>query len=380
MKPLACLLICSAVALAQNPLDPAAAEWKSAAPMALSLQRTPPLYPTDAPAAIEIPSVQAQILHTTAGNFVRLEWADKTHDTTVLPKAERAWQGDHLVTQSAATDRFSDACAVMIPAKPVTGDLNPSLQMGDADHPVRIFVWDSTRGAAVMEASGRETTKRTGQSFPAQGSIRQRQMGGDPASPGSEGRHSVRRRHLEWFAAGSRRQKVLHDMVSSTVNTWAVFRFALGYPDERHLERFAELCETVPDTLAELRSLYIDLFEAGLPQPRCPLLESAWLLNRPAGDVVLENKLYYQTFGLEIDGRAAPDHLLTQLEFLAWLDHCEAAGNADVESVQRARAEFLERHLSHWVGSLAHLSENSGGGCYAELLEALAREVESALS
>ena len=74
-------------------------------------------------------------------------------------------------------------------------------------------------------------------------------------------------------------------MVSSSVNTWAVFRFALGYPDERHLERFAELCETVPDTLAELRSLYIDLFEAGLPQPRCPLLESAWLLNRPAGDV-----------------------------------------------------------------------------------------------
>ena len=169
MKPLAGLLICSAAALAQNPLDPAAAEWKSAVPMTLSLQRTPPLYPTDAPAAIEIPSVQAQFLHTNAGNFVRLEWSDKTHDTTVLPKAERAWQGDHLVTQSAATDRFSDACAVMIPAKPVTGDLNPSLQMGDADHPVRIFVWDSTRGAAVMEASGRETTKRTGQSFPAQG-------------------------------------------------------------------------------------------------------------------------------------------------------------------------------------------------------------------
>jgi nitrate reductase assembly molybdenum cofactor insertion protein NarJ len=93
-------------------------------------------------------------------------------------------------------------------------------------------------------------------------------------------------------------------MVSGTVNTWAVFRFALGYPDERHLERFGELCATVPDTLEDLRALYIDLFEAGLPQPRCPLLESAWLLNKPAGDVVLENKLYYQNFGLEIDGRA----------------------------------------------------------------------------
>ena len=138
-------------------------------------------------------------------------------------------------------------------------------------------------------------------------------------------------------------------MVSSTVNTWAVFRFALGYPDERHLERFAELCETVPGTLAELRSLYIDLFEAGLPQPRCPLLESAWLLNRPAGDVVLENKLYYQNFGLEIDGRAAPDHLLTQLEFLAWLDHCEAAGNADLESVQ-ARAHRISGTASVPLG------------------------------
>jgi hypothetical protein len=169
MKPLAGLLLCFAAALAQNALDPSAVDWKSVAPMALSLQRTPPLYPTDAPASIEVPSVQAQFLHTAAGNFVRLEWVDKSHDTVVLPKAERAWQGDHLVTQSVATDRFSDACAVMIPAKAVTGDLNPSLQMGDPDHPVRIFVWDSTRGAAVMEATGRETTKRTGQTFPAQG-------------------------------------------------------------------------------------------------------------------------------------------------------------------------------------------------------------------
>ena len=128
-----------------------------------------------------------------------------------------------------------------------------------------------------------------------------------------------------------------------------------------------------------MRALYIDLFEAGLPQPRCPLLESAWLLNRPAGEVVLENKLYYQAFGLEIDGRAAPDHLLTQLEFLAWLDHCDAAGNADPQSLERGRSQFLERHMAHWVRSLARLAENSGGACYTELLEALAAEVESAL-
>ena len=169
MKHLASILLCGAAAWAQTALDPAAAEWKPAPAMALALHRTPPLYPTDAPAANEVQSVQAQVLHTAAGNFVRLEWADKTHDTAALPKAERAWQGDHLVAQSAATDRFSDACAVMIAARPAAGGVNPSLQMGDAEHPVEIFFWDSTRGAAVMEASGRETTRRTGKTFPAQG-------------------------------------------------------------------------------------------------------------------------------------------------------------------------------------------------------------------
>jgi len=158
-------------------------------------------------------------------------------------------------------------------------------------------------------------------------------------------------------------------MVSATLNTWAVFRFALSYPDERHLELFPGY------SLADLQALYIDLFEAGLPQPRCPLLESAWLLNRPAGDVLLENKLYYKNFGLEIDGRAAPDHLLTQLEFLAWLDHCIDAGNPGPESLVRARAEFIERHLAHWVGSAAKLARNAGGECYGELLQALASEV-----
>jgi hypothetical protein len=169
MKRLALLLLCCAAVSAQNALDPADPQWKSAAPVVLALHRTPPLYTTDAPAALEIASVQLQILHGPAGNFVRLEWADKTQDAAVLPKAEHSWQGEQLVTQSAATNRFSDACAVMIPAKPVAGDLNPSLQMGDAAHPVRIFVWDATRGAAIMEGAGRETTRRTGNSFPAQG-------------------------------------------------------------------------------------------------------------------------------------------------------------------------------------------------------------------
>ena len=147
-------------------MDPASATWKTVAAVPLALQRTPLLYPTDAPAALEIPSVSVQAVRVAAGVVVRLEWLDATHDATQLAKAERAWQGEHLVKQSGATDRFSDACAVMIPAS--AGNVNPSLQMGDAQHPVRIFFWDATRGAAVMEARGRETTRRLGAGFPSQ--------------------------------------------------------------------------------------------------------------------------------------------------------------------------------------------------------------------
>lgn len=162
-----CLECCRA--FAQAAPVPDAAEWKSASAVSLALNRTPPLYATDAPAALEIPKVQMKILRGAASTIIRLEWADKTHDSFALPQSERAWQGEHLVKQSEATGRFSDACALMIPAKPLAGNLNPSLQMGDAAHPVRIYFWDATRGPAIMEASGRETTRRTGQVFPAQG-------------------------------------------------------------------------------------------------------------------------------------------------------------------------------------------------------------------
>ena len=72
------------------------------------------------------------------------------------------------MAQTEATNRFFDACAVMVPANPIRDNVYPSLQMGDADHPVVLYYYDATRGSAVMEASGRGTTKRTGKTFPVQ--------------------------------------------------------------------------------------------------------------------------------------------------------------------------------------------------------------------
>ena len=108
-------------------------------------------------------------------------------------------------------------------------------------------------------------------------------------------------------------------MEQDSINIFALFRFALSYPDERLHAWFREFSPDTPETLEELRALYIGLFEAGLPHPRCPLLESHYVENRPSTEVVLENKLYYQHFGLQIQSKAAPDSLLSQLEFLSWL-------------------------------------------------------------
>jgi hypothetical protein len=147
--------------------DPLAAVWKTAPVVLVALQRTPPLYATDAPAALEIPEVQVQVVTGAGKSVVRLEWQDPTQDATALPPAVKTWQSESQVAQSGATDRFFDACAVMVPVRSGGGDLFPSLQMGDAQHRVQIYFYDMTRGAAVLDASGRSTTRRTGQTFPA---------------------------------------------------------------------------------------------------------------------------------------------------------------------------------------------------------------------
>jgi DMSO reductase family type II enzyme chaperone len=168
-------------------------------------------------------------------------------------------------------------------------------------------------------------------------------------------------------------------MVQDAVNPWAVYRFALGYPDERRVDILRTLCPETSASLEELRSQYIELFEAGLPHPRCPLLEGYYLLNRPAGEVVLENKLFFEHFGLRLQSQAAPDHLLTQLEFLSWLEHCIAVGNPETESLERARKEFVQRHLAHWVSKAARSLANQATSCYAAVFASLATHVDEVI-
>ncbi|MBZ5720153.1 MAG: hypothetical protein LAO03_07205 [Acidobacteriia bacterium] len=146
------------------------AAWNQIVAKRVALNRTPPLYDTDEPAAVEIPMLDVRLVRAGGKLLVCLSWRDTTHDAATLaavPNTPPETRFRKVPTE--ADDRFFDAAAVMFPEKSGGGAIAPSLQMGDAEHPVEIYYWNATRGAMLMQAQGRSTTKRTGQTFPANG-------------------------------------------------------------------------------------------------------------------------------------------------------------------------------------------------------------------
>jgi len=154
-------------------LDPTAAAWERTAGRQVALNRTPPLYDTDPPANSEIPSAEVRVARTEGKLLVHLAWKDATDDEAVIatPPATPPEQR-RMKEHSEASDRFFDATAVMFPSNLSTGAVSPSLQMGDPRLPVTIYYWNAARGAMLVNAQGRGTTKRTGESFPARGVYR----------------------------------------------------------------------------------------------------------------------------------------------------------------------------------------------------------------
>jgi hypothetical protein len=168
-KPVAgqSLSVAASSASADDLLHGGPAPWNQIAVKHVALNRTPPLYDTDEPATLEISTVDVRLARVTKNLLVQLSWRDPTHDATTLAEVPGTPPETRFrKVQTEADDRFFDAAAVMFPAKAGTGALAPSLQMGDAEHPVEIYYWNATRGAMLMQAQGRGTTRRTGQNFP----------------------------------------------------------------------------------------------------------------------------------------------------------------------------------------------------------------------
>jgi Ethylbenzene dehydrogenase len=155
---------------ADNLVKGDSSSWSKIAAKRVALNRTPPLYDTDEPAALDISTLDVRCVRTEDKLIVQLSWHDPTRDAVTLAEVPSTPPETRFrKVQSEANDRFFDAVAVMVPSR-TDAEIAPSLQMGDADHPVQIYYWNATRGAMLMEAHGRSTTRRTGQSFPANGS------------------------------------------------------------------------------------------------------------------------------------------------------------------------------------------------------------------
>lgn len=154
-------------------LDPLAADWAKIPAQRIALNRTPRLYDTEAPSDPEIPFLDVRLARAEGKLLVNMTWPDSTRDAAEIAKLPSApTEGRPHKELTEATDRFSDAAAVMHPAHTPQNGQWPSLQMGDPGNPVSIYFWSASRGAARMQAEGRGTTRRTGDTFPAQAAYR----------------------------------------------------------------------------------------------------------------------------------------------------------------------------------------------------------------
>ncbi len=165
------LSVAASAASADSLLNGGPAAWNQIAVKHIALNRTPPLYDTDEPAAVEIPIVDVRLARAGGKLLVQLSWRDMTQDAVTLAEVpDTPPETRFRKVPTEADDRFFDAAAVMFSEKSGGGAIAPSLQMGDAEHPVEIYYWNATRGPMVMQAQGRSTTRRTGQSFAAHAS------------------------------------------------------------------------------------------------------------------------------------------------------------------------------------------------------------------
>lgn len=124
----------------------------------------------------------------------------------------------------------------------------------------------------------------------------------------------------------------------------------------------------------QYESVYIALFDVGIPEPPVPLFESAHDKSHPAQEIALENTYFYEVLGLKSDpGRAVPDYLITQLEFLAALRYtCEHTSEESTAiSLARAETEFLERHLLNWLSKAKTKLERTGAPGFPRLMTLL---------
>jgi DMSO reductase family type II enzyme chaperone len=104
----------------------------------------------------------------------------------------------------------------------------------------------------------------------------------------------------------------------------------------------------------EMEAEYLAAFEVGRDAPPVPLFEGMHREDLGRSGVLEDLLRFYEFFDAKLSeaDREYPDHLVTEIEFLAWLCLKEGAAERqgdDAEPFRRAARDFLARHLAAWL-------------------------------
>ena len=141
------------------------------------------------------------------------------------------------------------------------------------------------------------------------------------------------------------------------------YQAAVSQAHERIFGQIFSLPE-VTSSLVDYEALYIELFHIGkngTPMVGLHAGDYSDLLDgQPRPESMLDYNRWYRHFGLKVSQNDPsldlPDHLVCQLQFLAWLSHLEAEvapGSNSVVGYQHAQRDFIQRHAEPFVTRVA---------------------------
>mgnify|MGYP005811357663 CR=1 FL=1 len=134
-----------------------------------------------------------------------------------------------------------------------------------------------------------------------------------------------------------------------------------------------------PESVDEIQACYCALFDSSADRNAIPLNEKDHV-QIERSHLWEELMRFYEYFGLEYSTdrvQEAPDHLVTELDFLHYLAFLEACTEGDAAAFAQARNDFFERHLVNWVPVLAAKLERAAPDSpYAELCVMLCDFIE----
>jgi len=148
-------------------------------------------------------------------------------------------------------------------------------------------------------------------------------------------------------------------MVESAADELAWVAENLPYDSSLRVRRFPVL----PASAEAIQAEYCRLFEVSRPRGTAVSLHEKDYVTCERGEVWEDILRFYEHFGLNYsrdDCQEFPDHLAVELEFANYLSFLAAGAQGDCAAYERARADFVQRHLSHFVSALGEKLSGEG--------------------